>query len=97
LSLLLAGSKERGELEGRVKKLVEEASEKNVIIVVDEVHVLVGLGTIIKSGKQTGQGLDVSNLIKPALARGQFRLIGATTIQEYRKSIESDAALERRF
>eukprot|EP01025_Chloroclados_australasicus_P048433 TRINITY_DN548_c0_g1_i1.p1 TRINITY_DN548_c0_g1~~TRINITY_DN548_c0_g1_i1.p1 ORF type:complete len:860 (+),score=126.08 TRINITY_DN548_c0_g1_i1:108-2687(+) len=96
LPLLMAGAKERGELEGRLKKLVKEASKRKAIIMVDEIHVLVGLGTI-KSGKWTGLGLDVSNLIKPALARGEFRLIGATTTKEYTQSIERDPALERRF
>ncbi len=92
LSKLIAGSKFRGEFEDRVKKLIEdlEKVERNVILFIDELHTIVG------SGAQSGE-LDFSNMIKPALARGELQVIGATTLNEYQKYIEKDAALERRF
>ena len=91
LGLLVAGTKYRGEFEDRVKKVMEEARKAgNVIIFVDELH------TIIGTGGSEGS-LDAANLFKPALARGELQCIGATTLEEYRKHIEGDGALERRF
>lgn len=92
LSALVAGSKFRGEFEDRAKKLIEdlEKAERSVILFIDELHTIVG------SGAQQGE-LDFSNMIKPALARGELQVIGATTLNEYQKYIEKDAALERRF
>lgn len=88
---LVAGSKYRGEFEERVKKLLEELKEKpEAILFIDEIH------TVIGAGKGEGS-LDAGNMLKPALARGEIRLIGATTVDEYRKYIEKDLALERRF
>lgn len=88
---LLAGTKYRGEFEERLKNIVEELRAcKNVILVIDEVHTLVGAGAV-------EGGLDAANMLKPALARGELQCIGATTLDEYRKYIERDAALERRF
>ena len=93
LGLLIAGTKYQGEFEDRLKSVLKEIeqSEGNVILFIDELHMLVGTG-------QIGQGgMDASNLLKPALARGLLHCIGATTLQEYKKYIEKDAALERRF
>jgi len=92
LGSLLAGSKFRGEFEERVKKIITELQNANgqVILFIDELHTVVG------SGAQEGQ-MDLSNMLKPALARGEFQIIGATTLSEYKKYIEKDAALERRF
>ena len=93
LGLLIAGAKYQGEFEDRLKAVLKEIeqSEGNVILFIDELHMLVGAG-------QTGTGgMDASNLLKPALARGTLHCIGATTLQEYKKYIEKDAALERRF
>lgn len=88
---LLAGTKYRGEFEERLKKIIEEVrSSQNIILVIDEVHTLVGAGSV-------EGGLDAANILKPALARGELQCIGATTLDEYRKYIERDAALERRF
>lgn len=89
---LLAGSKYRGEFEERAKKFIEELekSDRGIILFIDELHTIVG------SGAQEGQ-LDLSNMLKPALARGDLQVIGATTLAEYQKYIEKDAALERRF
>jgi ATP-dependent Clp protease ATP-binding subunit ClpB len=92
LGLLIAGAKYQGEFEERLKgvlKEIEESSEK-VILFIDELHMLVGAGS-------SGGGMDASNLLKPALARGTLHCIGATTLKEYKKYIEKDAALERRF
>ncbi|GAB4819073.1 hypothetical protein N2152v2_006119 [Parachlorella kessleri] len=95
VGLLIAGAKERGELESRVTKLLGEVKKAgNVILVIDEVHTLVGAGSVSRGG---GGGLDIANLLKPALARGELQCIGATTLDEHRKYIEKDAALERRF
>mmetsp|Transcript_45745 Transcript_45745/g.145782 ORF Transcript_45745/g.145782 Transcript_45745/m.145782 type:complete len:750 (-) Transcript_45745:239-2488(-) len=97
VGLLMAGAKERGELEQRVTNLLEECQEQNdVILMVDEIHTLVGAGSVGRGGGGGG-GLDISNLMKPALARGMLQCIGATTLDEHRKYIEKDAALERRF
>ena len=91
LSAMVAGTKYRGEFEERIKKVMDEAiSDGNVLIFIDELH------TIIGAGGAEG-ALDASNIMKPALARGEFQVIGATTREEYRKHIEKDAALERRF
>lgn len=91
LAQVVAGSKYRGEFEERIKRIINSARKKgNVILFVDEMHTLVG------SGGQEGS-LDAANILKPALARGELRVIGATTHKEYRKYIEKDAALARRF
>ncbi len=91
LSGMVAGSKYRGEFEERIKKVIKEVIEDgNVILFLDEIH------TIIGAGGAEG-AIDASNILKPSLARGEIQLIGATTIAEYRKYIEKDAALERRF
>ena len=88
---LLAGTNYRGEFEERLKKIIEEVrASKDVILMIDEVHTLVGAGAV-------EGGLDAANILKPALARGELQCIGATTLDEYRKYIERDAALERRF
>src|SRR4028118_2053507 len=88
---LLAGTKYRGEFEERLKTIMEEIrSSKNIILVIDEVHTLVGAGAV-------EGGLDAANILKPALARGDLQCIGAPTLDEYRKYIERDAALARRF
>ena len=91
LSGMVAGSKYRGEFEERIKKVIKEViSDGNVILFIDEMH------TIIGAGGAEG-AIDASNILKPSLARGEIQLIGATTISEYRKHVEKDAALERRF
>lgn len=94
LNTMVAGSKYRGEFEERIKAVLDEIVEHNdeLIVFVDELHTIVGAG----QGGGEG-GLDVSNVLKPALARGELHLIGATTLNEYQKYIEKDAALERRF
>lgn len=91
IASLLAGSKYRGEFEERLKKLIEEVKQKgDVILFIDEIHTVVG------AGKAEG-AVDAGNILKPPLARGELRVIGATTVDEYRKYIEKDPALERRF
>ena len=91
LSAMVAGSKYRGEFEERIKKVVKEVIDAgNIILFLDELH------TIIGAGGAEG-AIDASNILKPSLARGEIQLIGATTINEYRKYVEKDAALERRF
>ena len=91
LSSLIAGTKYRGEFEDRLKKIMDEVKKsQNVILFIDEIH------TIIGAGGAEG-AIDASNILKPALARGEIQCIGATTIDEYRKYIEKDSALERRF
>ena len=91
LSGMVAGSKYRGEFEERIKKVIAEVVDsKDVILFIDEIH------TIIGAGGAEG-AMDASNILKPSLARGELQLIGATTINEYRKYIEKDSALERRF
>ena len=92
LGLLIAGAKYQGEFEERLKGVLKEIEEAkdDVILFIDELHMLVGAGS-------TGGGMDASNLLKPSLARGDLHCIGATTLAEYKKYIEKDAALERRF
>ncbi len=91
LSGMVAGSKYRGEFEERIKRVVKEVTEnENILLFIDELH------TIIGAGGAEG-ALDASNILKPSLSRGEIQLIGATTLEEYRKYIEKDAALERRF
>lgn len=92
MGALVAGTKFRGEFEERIKAILKavEGEDSGIILFIDELHLLVGAGN-------TGGGMDASNLLKPALARGQLHCIGATTIVEYKKYIEKDAALERRF
>ena len=91
LGSILAGTKYRGEFEERIKRIVEEVqNDSGVILVIDEIHTLVGAGA-------AEGAVDAANILKPALARGKFKCIGATTIDEYRKYIERDPALERRF
>ena len=92
LGAMLAGAKYRGEFEDRLKAVLKEIeeSEGQIVLFIDELHTLVGAGA-------AEGAIDASNMLKPALARGQLRAIGATTLNEYRKYIEKDAALERRF
>jgi len=91
LGSILAGTKYRGEFEERIKRIFEEVQyDSSIILVIDEIHTLVGAGA-------AEGAVDAANILKPALARGGFRCIGATTVEEYRKYIERDAALERRF
>lgn len=91
LAGMIAGTKYRGEFEERLKKVIDELSgNANAIVFIDELHLLVGAGA-------AEGAIDAANMLKPALARGKIRLIGATTLDEYRKHIEKDAALERRF
>ena len=87
---LVAGTMYRGQFEERLKRVIEEIKNSNSILFIDEVHMLVGAGA-------AGSSVDAANILKPALARGELQCIGATTMNEYRKHIESDAALERRF
>ena len=92
LGLMVAGAKFHGEFEERLKGILSEIekSDKKIILFIDELHMLVGAGA-------SGGGMDASNLLKPALARGELHCIGATTVAEYKKYVEADAALERRF
>lgn len=87
---LVAGTMYRGQFEERLKRVIEELKQGDAILFIDEVHMLVGAGS-------AGSSVDAANILKPALARGELQCIGATTLEEYRKYIESDAALERRF
>jgi ATP-dependent Clp protease ATP-binding subunit ClpC len=87
---LVAGTMYRGQFEERLKKILKELKDSNTILFIDEMHMLVGAGS-------AGSSIDAANILKPALARGELQCIGATTLNEYRKHIESDAALERRF
>ena len=92
LGSLVAGTKYRGTFEERLKNIVKECLEnKDIVLFVDEIHTLVG------AGRTEGGSLDAANILKPALARGEITVIGATTLTEYRKSFETDSALERRF
>ena len=91
LNSLISKTKYRGEFEGKMKDLIEEVKrDSSIILFLDEIH------TIIGAGSASG-GMDVANIIKPALARGEFTCIGATTLDDYKKSFESDSALDRRF
>jgi ATP-dependent Clp protease ATP-binding subunit ClpC len=87
---LVAGTMYRGQFEERLKRVIEELKASGAILFIDEVHMLVGAGA-------AGSSVDAANILKPALSRGELQVIGATTLDEYRKHIESDAALERRF
>ena len=92
MAALLAGSKYRGEFEERLKSVLDQIKAKNgeIILFLDELHTLVGAG-------KTDGAMDASNMLKPALARGELHMIGATTLDEYRQYIEKDAALARRY
>lgn len=91
LSAILAGTKYRGEFEDRLRKILNEIHEQgNIILFIDEIHAIIGAG-------DAEGGVDASNILKPAMARGEIQLIGATTLSEYRKYVERDAALERRL
>ena len=89
---LLAGAKYRGEFEERIKQVIDEVVKQgNIVLFIDEMHTIIGAGA-------TGEGsIDASNILKPCLARGEIQVIGATTIDEYRKHVEKDSGLERRF
>jgi ATP-dependent Clp protease ATP-binding subunit ClpC len=87
---LVAGTMYRGQFEERLKRVIDELKQSGSILFIDEVHMLVGAGA-------AGSSVDAANILKPALSRGELQVIGATTLDEYRKNIESDAALERRF
>jgi ATP-dependent Clp protease ATP-binding subunit ClpC len=87
---LVAGTMYRGQFEERLKRVIDELKSSEAILFIDEVHMLVGAGS-------AGSSVDAANILKPALSRGELQVIGATTLDEYRKNIESDAALERRF
>ena len=91
LSGMVAGTKYRGEFEERIKNAIDEVKKAgNVILFIDELHTIVGAGS-------AEGAVDAANILKPALSRGEIRVVGATTLNEYRKYIEKDAALERRF
>ena len=91
LTGMVAGTKYRGDFEERIKSAIDEVSKAgNIILFIDEVHTLIGAGA-------AEGAVDAANILKPALARGEMQVIGATTIEEYRKNIEKDSALERRF
>jgi len=87
---LVAGTMYRGQFEERLKRVIDELKKSDAILFIDEVHMLVGAGS-------AGSSVDAANILKPALSRGELQVVGATTLDEYRKNIESDAALERRF
>jgi len=87
---LVAGTMYRGQFEERLKRVIDELKQSGAILFIDELHMLVGAGA-------AGSSVDAANILKPALSRGELQVIGATTLEEYRKHIESDAALERRF
>jgi len=87
---LVAGTMYRGQFEERLKRVIQELKSSDAILFIDEVHMLVGAGS-------AGSAMDAANILKPALSRGELQVVGATTLDEYRKHIESDAALERRF
>ena len=87
---LVAGTMYRGQFEERLKRVIDELKRSDAILFIDEVHMLVGAGS-------AGSSVDAANILKPALSRGELQVVGATTLDEYRKNIESDAALERRF
>ena len=92
MTAIVAGTQFRGQFEGRMKSIINEATKHgNVILVIDEVHNIMGAGEV------HGGVMNAANILKPALARGEVQIIGATTLEEYRKHIEKDAALERRF
>lgn len=92
LTSIVAGTQFRGQFEGRMKSIIDEAKKcGNIILVIDEVHNIIG------AGEAQGGALNAANILKPALAKGEIQVIGATTIEEYRKYIEKDSALERRF
>ncbi|MBV7274141.1 ATP-dependent Clp protease ATP-binding subunit [Clostridium sp. PL3] len=92
LTAVVAGTQFRGQFEGRMKSIIEEAKEDgNIILVIDEIHNIIG------AGEAQGGAMNAANILKPALARGEVQVIGATTLEEYRKHIEKDSALERRF
>lgn len=92
LTAIVAGTQFRGQFEGRMKEIIKEASQsRNIILVIDEIHNIVGAGEV------QGGVMNAANILKPALAKGEVHIIGATTIDEYRKHIEKDSALERRF
>lgn len=90
LGSLVAGTMYRGQFEERLKRVISELKKSDAILFIDEVHMLVGAGS-------AGSAMDAANILKPALSRGELQVVGATTLDEYRKYIESDAALERRF
>ncbi len=91
MALMVAGTKYRGQFEERIKAVMDEIRRvKNIILFIDELHTIVGAGS-------AEGAMDASNIIKPALSRGELQCVGATTLNEYRKFIEKDAALERRF
>ena len=91
LTGVVAGTKYRGDFEDRIKSIIEEVTKSdNIILFIDEIHTIIGAGSAEGS-------TDAANILKPSLARGEFQLIGATTLSEYRKNIEKDSALERRF
>lgn len=92
LTAVVAGTQFRGQFEGRMKSIIEEAKDNgNIILVIDEIHNIIG------AGEAQGGAMNAANILKPALARGEIQVIGATTLEEYRKHIEKDSALERRF
>ncbi|MFL0269932.1 ATP-dependent Clp protease ATP-binding subunit [Candidatus Clostridium radicumherbarum] len=92
LTAVVAGTQFRGQFEGRMKSIIDEAKENgNIILVIDEIHNIIG------AGEAQGGAMNAANILKPALARGEIQVIGATTLEEYRKHIEKDSALERRF